>query len=94
LEIERELMRQFGPVIGGSELRKALGFRSAVTFRRAIRQGKLAVKVFELEGRRGKFALTADVARWLARVSNVSTPRVSLILVAEVPSTTRGRFEM
>jgi hypothetical protein len=67
-------MRQFGPVIGGSELRKVLGFRSAVTFRRAIRQGKLAVKVFELEGRRGKFALTADVARWLARVSDVSTP--------------------
>jgi hypothetical protein len=73
LEIESELMRQFGPVIGGCELWKVLGFRSAVNFRRAARQGKLAVKVFELEGRKGKFALTADVARWLARVSNVSS---------------------
>lgn len=66
-------MRQFGPMIGGSELCRALGFRSAVTFRRAFRQGKLPVRVFELEGRKGKFALTADIAKWLARVSNART---------------------
>lgn len=70
LELETQLIRQFGPLIGGSELCRALGFRSAVTFRRALREGRLPVRVFELEGRKGKFALTTDIAGWLARLSD------------------------
>ena len=72
MELEEKLMCQFGPVIGGADLRQALGFRSAVTFRRAVRQEKLPVRVFELEGRKGWFALTTDIAAWLTRVSVAS----------------------
>lgn len=71
--LEKDLLREFGPLIGGVELQRALGFKSAVTFRRAARLGQLPVKVFEVQGRRGKFALTSDVARWLNKVSGKSS---------------------
>ena len=71
-QLECDLLRQFGPLLGGADLRRALGFRSDVTFRRAIRLGKLPVHVFEVEGRKGKFALTTDVAQWLHQVSSKS----------------------
>lgn len=67
--LEQALLERFGPLIGGADLRRALGFRSDVTFHRAARQGQLPVKVFKIEGRRGKYALTTEVAQWLCRVS-------------------------
>ncbi len=69
-QLNDELLKQFGPLIGGIDLRKALGFRSAATFQRAIREKTLKIPIFDVPGRRGKFALTADVATWLATVSN------------------------
>lgn len=59
------LCQQYGPLMGGNDLRKSLGFRSADSFERAVRSGSLGVSVFTLVGRRGKFALTSDVAEWL-----------------------------
>lgn len=47
---------------------KVAGFRSAEALKMATKRGRLGFKVFLIPGRRGKFALTADVAAWLESV--------------------------
>lgn len=64
--IEATLIREEGAILGGDALRRALGYRSLDALRKAIRRGTIPVSVFPLEGRRGRFALTRDVAAWLA----------------------------
>lgn len=64
--IEATLIREEGAILGGDALRRALGYRSLDALRKAIRRGTIPVSVFPLEGRRGRFALTRDVATWLA----------------------------
>lgn len=59
------LVERYGHVIGGGDLRELLGFRTAAAMQRAMRQGLLKAPVFRIEGRRGLFALTAEVAAWL-----------------------------
>lgn len=66
--INRELAEANGPLIGGSALRKALGFSSAEAFRQAYFRGHVPIKVFSIPNRRGKFAYTCDVATWLANL--------------------------
>lgn len=66
--IAKELVEANGPLIGGSALRKALGFPSAEAFRQASFRGHVPVKVFSIPNRRGKFAFTRDVATWLAKL--------------------------
>ncbi|WP_197034933.1 hypothetical protein [Herbaspirillum sp. RV1423] len=61
----RELTRQYGPLLSGDNLRIALGYPSKEAYRMALVRKSIPVPVFELENRRGKFALTLDVARWL-----------------------------
>jgi hypothetical protein len=55
---------KFGLVIGGQDLARVLGFRSAQAFKTACSRGKSPIPVFELPGRKGKFAKTCDVVRW------------------------------
>jgi len=66
------LMDQFGPLIGGKDLMKALGYRTQAAFYKAIREARIKVKVFEIEGRQGKFAMTNDVGQWLDSLSTSS----------------------
>lgn len=63
------MLKQYGPLIGGADLRKALGYRSASAFNRAMRMNSIGVNVFPVPGRRGRFALTTEVGRWLENVS-------------------------
>jgi len=63
--LEKELTEKYGAVIGNADLRHLLGYKSYSSFNRAVRGGLIAVRVFEIENRRGKFALTKDVATWL-----------------------------
>ena len=63
-----DMTAQFGPLMGGQDLRRALGFRSRGAFRVALERGHVPVTVFPLEGRRGMFAFTTDVIAWLKRV--------------------------
>lgn len=65
-EMRRELLAQYGPLLGGSALHQALGFSSAASMRQAALRNQVGVRLFSINNRRGKFALTADVARWLA----------------------------
>ena len=63
--IERELMHRHGPLISNEDLRIALGYPSKAAFRQAIVRKLVPVPIFNIEHRRGQFALVADVASWL-----------------------------
>lgn len=63
--IERELMHRYGPLISNDDLRQALGYPSKEAFRQAIARKSVPVPIFDIENRRGKFALVADLAHWL-----------------------------
>ncbi|BCM25552.1 hypothetical protein [Methyloradius palustris] len=69
----QDLERRYGSLIGGGDLFKVMGFTNGQAFRQANSRGLLPVKVFAIENRRGKFALTRDVARWLPATKNLST---------------------
>lgn len=62
---EARLTRNLGPVIGGSQLAQALGYRTPAAFRKAIQRGVVPIHTFTLVGRRGRFAATTDIAAWL-----------------------------
>ena len=49
-----------------ASLRHVLGFRTQATLRYAIANDSLSLSTFAMDGRRGRFALTIDVAAWLA----------------------------
>lgn len=64
-ELTQEMLKEFGPLMGGEALRRALGFNTWAAFARAVRTASVGIPVFEIPSRRGRFALTIDVARWL-----------------------------
>lgn len=64
-EYRCELTRIYGPLVSGSDLCRVLGFRSQEAFRQALKRGDMPVKTFSVDGRRGKFAMTADIAAWV-----------------------------
>lgn len=66
-EIEHGLHERHGPMLGGAALYRALGFPTAAAMRQAVARGRVPVPLFDIENRRGRFALTRDVALWLAR---------------------------
>lgn len=66
--LERDLLARYGsPLIGGEELRVALGYPSREALRQAIARGTVPVPLFPVPHRRGKFALVKDVAACLAQ---------------------------
>lgn len=65
-QLRDELVSTYGPVVSGSTLVRLLGFPSASAFRQARVRNKVGVSVFALPGRRGSFALTSDIAAWIA----------------------------
>lgn len=64
-DLEKDLTEKYGGVVGNADLRHLLGYKSYSTFNRAVRMGLVEVNVFEIKNRRGKFALTTDIANWL-----------------------------
>lgn len=71
--LEANLMKDEGALLSGDALRRALGYRSMDALRQAIARGTVPVPVFTLPNRRGRFALTRDVAMWLAAQSSTDT---------------------
>lgn len=63
--LERDLTQLHGPMMTGDSLRIALGYPSNDAFRQALARKTLPIPVFSIEKRRGKFALTKDVAQWI-----------------------------
>ena len=65
-QMRESMLRLHGPLLGGQALTAALGHRTAASLRQARRRGQVAVPLFTVPNRRGWFALTLDVADWLA----------------------------
>lgn len=72
---EQCLIRALGATVGGGELTRALGYPSQGAFRKAHQRGRLPVKTFELDGRRGRFATATDIATWLWRQKHAKSDR-------------------
>lgn len=68
--LERDLLSLYGPLMGRDNLWMALGYSSNDAFRQAVFKNLVPISVFEIENRRGKFALVKDVAKWLAEKRN------------------------
>lgn len=68
LELRESLLRMHGPLLGGEALVAALGHKNAASLRQARRRGQVSVTLFTVPNRRGWFALTQEVADWLASI--------------------------
>lgn len=66
-ELENDLLALYGPMMFGKNLIRALGYASADAFRQAVSRNTIPIHVFPIKKRKGKFALTKDVAFWLAK---------------------------
>ena len=66
--LEQALLREFGPLVGGDDLCRMLGLASKEAFRQAEFRKQVPIPTFNIPHRRGKFALTVDLARWLAEM--------------------------
>jgi hypothetical protein len=64
--LEADLTKRHGHILKGSALWQSLGYGSRSTFQRALVARSVGVKTFPIPGRRGQYALTRDVARYLA----------------------------
>ncbi len=60
-------------MMGGDALRQALGYSTMEAFRQALSRNQLPIAVFSLPHRRGKFALTKDIAFWLASLGEAAS---------------------
>ncbi|CAM4275796.1 hypothetical protein [Pseudoalteromonas maricaloris] len=66
-ELEADLLKLYGPNMFGKSLYIALGYGSGEAFRQAVSRKTVPIPVFSIDKRKGKFALTKDVARWSAK---------------------------
>ena len=66
-ELRQALEERHGPLLSGQALASSLGHGSVAGLRQARHRGHVAVALFTVPKRRGYFALTRDVADWLAR---------------------------
>ena len=69
-QIEICMTELYGPLLTGENLSRALGYPSQSAFRKSISRNTIPIPVFTIEKRKGKFALTKDVANWLASKRN------------------------
>ncbi|GAA6139695.1 hypothetical protein NBRC116583_34420 [Arenicella sp. 4NH20-0111] len=65
--LEEDLLKLYGPVLSGEHLTKSLGYVSTDAFRTSIARKTVPVPIFRMDGRRGYYALTKDVAHYLAK---------------------------
>jgi hypothetical protein len=70
---DASLLAEHGPLIHGAALWRTLGYVSAQAFRKAMRAGTVPVPTFRIETRRGRFAMTRDVAQWISTLSHRAT---------------------
>jgi hypothetical protein len=64
-DLNFELHQKYGPIIGGKDLMRALGFRSMQAMRKAIQENRMGVTIFNIPSRRGQFAITKEVATFI-----------------------------
>jgi hypothetical protein len=76
-ELQDTLTRLYGPLLASRDLWKLLGFTTPAAYRQARLRHRIPVVEFEIEGRRGRFALTQEVAYWLAE-QRLAIPQANL----------------
>lgn len=64
--IMASLEQAHGPLLKGDGLANALGYKNLASLRQAKKRNQVGVALFELPNRKGLYALTAEVADWLA----------------------------
>jgi hypothetical protein len=64
-QLRQELAFLYGEMIGGDRLRHVLGFVTSSSLSMAINRKAIDLATFRVNGRRGRFALTKEVADWL-----------------------------
>lgn len=74
-QLETQLIRVYGAVVGGARLTRALGYPTQAAFRQAVARGRVPVPLFSIPGRRGKFAQIQDIARWVHGLNGNPSPR-------------------
>lgn len=62
LQLKNELIDKYGLLIGGPTLARLLGYSGSKALYQAIYRGTCPVPVTRVEGRKGYFAATDDVA--------------------------------
>lgn len=65
--------REHGPILSCPTLWRLLGYRTADAFRKAVQRDTVPVETFSIPHRRGRFARTAEVVRWLDTLTTPST---------------------
>lgn len=71
-DLNEDLLQRYGPLVGGSALYELLGYPSAEAFRQACHRERLPIPVFRIPHRRGHYALSRDIAGWLAQLRSTS----------------------
>lgn len=71
------LLGMHGELMDSRALAAFFKFGSDRSFRRSADKGSLPVRVFRIRGRKGWFARTADVARWLTTADQGADKRTS-----------------
>ena len=74
MELREALEAKHGPLLGGRALVTSMGHNTSAGLRQAQKRGQVPVVLFNLPNRRGYFALTSDVAAWLARARLTGAP--------------------
>ncbi|WP_251358630.1 hypothetical protein [Kangiella sp. TOML190] len=68
LELEIQLLQLYkSPILHGESLQLSLGYKSLDAMRQSFAKGRAPIKLFKMSNRRGKYALTKDVAAYLAK---------------------------
>jgi hypothetical protein len=66
-ELEDDLVDRYGLMLGSTALWRELGYASHEAFRKAKQRGRIEVPLFDVPNRRGSFALSKEVATWIAK---------------------------
>lgn len=72
--LEKWLLSEHGPTVRGSNLAKLLGYANGDAFRHAVSRGVLPVNTFFESGKRGRCALTKDIATWIVQTEERLAP--------------------
>lgn len=60
-----ELIEKHGEIVNLDSLSKIIGYKTVAAVKYAIKKEQLSINTFYIKGRKGRYAMTRDVASWL-----------------------------
>ncbi|MDP3210610.1 hypothetical protein [Methylotenera sp.] len=60
-----ELTEKHGEIVSLDSLSKIIGYKTVAAVKYAIKKEQLSINTFYIKGRKGRYAMTRDVASWL-----------------------------